>query len=53
MIRHISPDLLYVRRGLRVRYGYNRGLVTVWGGWRWTHRSARRELMRAMEAVGL
>lgn len=55
MIRHVrgSVNLVYARRGLRVRYGYERGLVTVWGDWRWTHRAARRELMDALEQLGL
>ena len=55
MIRHVrgSANLVYARRGLRIRYGYSTGSITVWGDWRWTRRGARRELMAVMEAVGL
>ena len=55
MIRRVrgSDRLIYARRGLRVRYGYRHGSVTVWGDWRWTHWGARRELMDALQAIGL
>ena len=55
MIRHVrgSVNLVYVRRGLRIRYGYSTGTITVWGDWRWTRWGARRELMAVLEAVGL
>lgn len=54
MINYV-PDshIIWTRRGLKVRYGYERGRVTVWGDWRWTHRAARRELMDALEQLGL
>lgn len=55
MIRRVrgSDRLIWTRRGLRVRYGYQHGLTTVWGDWRWTHWGARRELMDALRAIGL
>lgn len=50
-IRRGKGHLLWIRHGLRVRYGYEKGLVTVWGDWRWTHWGAKRELMAALRAV--
>ena len=52
-IRHETKRIVWLRIWLRLRYGYERGLVTVWGDWRWTHRAARRELMDALEKLGL
>jgi hypothetical protein len=48
-----SDNLMVMRRGLRVRYGWKHSGVTLWGAYRWTRLKAMAELIDAMEALGL